>query len=317
MKKCLCIIFLLSVIFTVSAKDKRLSIAVFDFDIPGVEKTTKVTVSGKNFNGKITAKESVSTSLLTDKFITEIVKSNRLKVVERSKIEEILKEGDLAASGLADPSKCVKAGKLLGAKLLLFGTLNNIETTVKEKPVPYTSRIIRTGIVTLHANIRIVDAESGQIRAAHSANVDYEVNIDTSKVTNKHLIAAQEELVSKLTYLVLDEIFPLKLVHVASNQVYINQGANNNMKVGTEYTVFHPGEAIIDPDTGMYLGTTETEAGKVKISRVTAKMSFASIVSTLPNEKFMKGDVCRFIKQTATNSDKSQQLETSVDDIFK
>jgi hypothetical protein len=316
--------FFLSVTFLVltmavaaQAQDKRLTIAVFDFDLPGdLSETRIVTQAGAN-RGTIKISEVFRTNLLTDKFITALVKSGRLSVVERSRMEEILTEGDMASSGIADPARSVKIGRLLGAQLLLFGTLENLEASVVEKKIPYTSRVNRTGKIAVNANIRIVDAETGQIRAAHSRALVHEVNPEAQGLQNRHFHEAKDKLVMDLTYLVLNEVFPVRIVHVQNNEVYIGQGSNSGVTSGERFVVSRRGMEIIDPDTGVRLGSSQSDIGIVEVVRVEPRMSIAKIVDLKSSEDVpLVGDICRPAPKVVSRPTLEEPKVSPVSKIF-
>jgi len=52
------------------------------------------------------------------------------------------------------------------------------------------------------------------------------------------------------------------------------------VKLGQIWTVFALGEVIKDPDTGENLGRNEAEIGTIKITRVTAKLSYGEAPRT-------------------------------------
>ena len=86
---------------------------------------------------------------LTDMLITELTKISALKVVERSQLEQLMKEMGLGASGAIDPSTAQNMGKLLGAETLLLGAF---ATDMSGKKMRLDARIVEveTG-VTLKA----------------------------------------------------------------------------------------------------------------------------------------------------------------------
>ncbi len=287
-KRFLCSLLFLGIATTgVFASESLPTIAVFDLDIPGI-------VAIKRSEGEV-VEYMLRTNILTDKFVTSIVKSNRLKVVERSRMDEILTEMDFSSSGVADPETCIEVGKLTSANLLLFGTLDNLESSISEKKIPYTSKIRRTGIISAGANIRLVDTETGEIRTAHTASITHTVSLEPGQqLQGAHMQEALDVLVSELTHLLLDEIFPMKVVLVNESQVYINQGANNGVSLDDTYDVFRTGVTLVDPDTGITLGTEEFFVGSLKVIRVDAKMSIAvpyNLVS--PEVPMTIGDICR------------------------
>ena len=300
-------------------QDKRLTLAVFDFDLPNeLATTTSLEISDGNSTSKASIKQTVQTKALTDKFITALVKSNRVKIIERSRMEELMKEQDLVISGLADPNKCIETGKLLGAQLLLLGTLNNLEAVVVEKPIPYTTKVKRTGTISLKASIRIVDAQNGQIRSAQSASIDYSVELaEGIGLQGKNVEEAEEQVVRKLTALVIDEIYPVKIVFVKDCDIYIGQGANNCVIKGSTFTVFRSGENIVDLDTGVILGSTQEEIGNIEVIRVEPKMSICKVKSLVSNEKTVQAnDLCRKI-DSITGETKTPAPTADVNAVFQ
>lgn len=63
------------------------------------------------------------TNLITDK----LVNMGEFDVVERSRIAALLDEQDFGASGRVDPSAAVEIGRLLGAQVLVFGSVTRFE----------------------------------------------------------------------------------------------------------------------------------------------------------------------------------------------
>ena len=92
---------------------------------------------------------------LTDRLRTELVNVSDYKVVERNKIDDILKEQKFQLSGCVD--EClIEVGKMLGANELVIGSFGKIGN-----------------IFTISA--RIVDAESGEVVTAISYDSEYSI----------------------------------------------------------------------------------------------------------------------------------------------
>ena len=81
---------------------------------------------------------------LADMMITEMSKINGIKVVERQRIQSIIEELNLNETDMVDKSTTQKMGKLLGAKVMLFGGFSNL---FKDK---------------LRIDVRIVRTETGE-----------------------------------------------------------------------------------------------------------------------------------------------------------
>ncbi len=102
-----------------------------------------------NFSaGKYQEELGYLTKGLSDFFEADFAALDNLRVVERDKIEFILKEIVMAEEGLVDQATAVRAGKLLGAQIMVFGSVmqmdkKNARMIVKAVKVE-TSEIIAT-----------------------------------------------------------------------------------------------------------------------------------------------------------------------------
>ncbi|MCD8339277.1 MAG: hypothetical protein LUC43_03625, partial [Burkholderiales bacterium] len=81
-----------------------------------------------------------------------------------------------------------------------------------------------------------------------------------------------------------DTVFPITIIKVQGNQLYINRGNDGGLKLGDQFIVYQPGEDLVDPQTGEHLGATETEVGKVKVSRINPKFTIVDIIDGTPSE---------------------------------
>lgn len=82
--------------------------------------------------------------LVTEKLTHELVKSGNYQIIERSKIDRVLKEQSMTLTGITSKDDSMKIGKLLSAQGVVVGT------------------IIKEGVYTTII-ARIVDTETGQI----------------------------------------------------------------------------------------------------------------------------------------------------------
>ena len=94
---------------------------------------------------------------LTDRFRTDLVRTNLVTVVERGQMESILAEQDFQLAGCTSEECAVEVGQLLGVTLMVAGTIGKIGSTY----------II---------DIRMIDVESGRIRM--SLKKDYRGEVD-------------------------------------------------------------------------------------------------------------------------------------------
>ena len=86
-----------------------------------------------------------------------------IDVVERQRIDSFLVETEFGAmSGFVDQDKAVKLGKLLGAKLIVMGTITDIHDDVRDfQGYGVKSRV---NDVVCQVRIRLLDIETGTVR---------------------------------------------------------------------------------------------------------------------------------------------------------
>ncbi len=115
------------------AEDKKVTIAVLDF--------TPIS--------QITHEDA---ALLTEKFRHALIRMNRFQVVERTKMDDILKEQDFSMTDNCNTNECaIQVGQLLAAEKIVMGNIGKIGSTY--------SITIRTVDITTGKSENSVDYE--------------------------------------------------------------------------------------------------------------------------------------------------------------
>jgi curli biogenesis system outer membrane secretion channel CsgG len=228
-----------------------------------------------------------------DKFTTELVISGQFSVIERNRLDDILREHNLAAQGAVTPQTAVELGKLLGVELMVMGSIT--EFGFERYGAGITSRF-RGAMYryTCKIDVRVVNVQTAEIMYANSEgsdHIDIGVGIegysagrdsDYGRVAGKTLEKATKKLVDELavkaggmsTYVGFGRV-----ASVSGDNIYINRGSSDGVNVGDRFTVIRFGDAIIDPDTGQELGKMESEVGVIEVVSVQAKLSICKLVS--------------------------------------
>lgn len=104
---------------------------------------------------------------LADLVATDLSRSARVKIVERSRLSEVLRELDLAGSGRVDSTSAPRVGRLVSAERLIFGS---VEPLADGKTIRIGARI---GEVSSGSVMTAVDAQAplAEIFAAEKALV--------------------------------------------------------------------------------------------------------------------------------------------------
>ena len=157
-------------------KESEITIAVFDFENNGL----------KNQEVRI----------LSTRLESELVKLGKYNVVERSKIDEILKEQKFQISGCVEECM-IEVGKMLGAKQIILGSVGKLEDlhTITVKLVDVTSgELVRTSnfdsydglgkILTIGLRdiaFELAKEVSDEIAVLEGSNNDNEERVDGDK----------------------------------------------------------------------------------------------------------------------------------------
>ncbi|ODN42705.1 CsgG/HfaB family protein [Piscirickettsia litoralis] len=247
-----------------------------------------VTVRDRGQLAVVPEEYSAMTNMLTDGLINTLVSSHKFKVLTRDRVTSVINEQKFAESGYVSPEQAVKTGKLLGADYLVTGSIQMLETKMRREKIPYTHEVKRQRYGLLVANIQVIDAHTGQIVAAYPVQVSKTQNIEKSQWQQDNEILRSrgyflQQLKDKTTQVAANKIlltvFPLNIIKVTGDHVYINRGVGANFKVGDELAVFKQGQRLTDNQTGQFLGYTESSIGKVRIEAIEPKFAKAVIIS--------------------------------------
>ncbi|MFP3940748.1 MAG: CsgG/HfaB family protein [Thermoanaerobaculia bacterium] len=110
---------------------------------------------------------------MQDVFVTELVKAQKFRVIDRERLDALMREKNLSLSGDIDPSTAVEAGKLLGVEYFLVGSVTEYGATDagahgrSRRGLPGFRAGKRTFVAA--ANARIINAETGEILWADEA----------------------------------------------------------------------------------------------------------------------------------------------------
>jgi len=227
--------------------------------------------------------------------------SNKFSVVERDKLNLVLKEQGLAQSGAVDPATAAKVGKILGVKYIILGGIDKFDVNKTGGAIGRFG--VGGNVVSSNAtvNLRVVDSTTAErvLSIAGDGNVkkgggfykDISANREAEwGLASETINEAAKAVVTKLTTgdysaRISDAAHPGgmvegKVIKVEGNKAYINLGASSGIKTGDKFNVINVGEALIDPDTGAKLGATEKQTGSGAVVEVQDKFAVIQFTGT-------------------------------------
>ena len=104
---------------------------------------------------------------LADALAGALLRTGRLRLVERSRVDAVLSEAQLAQTGAIDSATAARIGKQLGAQTLIIGSLSSISVREEGRSVKFAEKTNRWAEVEVEA--RIVDAETGELLGSAKA----------------------------------------------------------------------------------------------------------------------------------------------------
>jgi curli biogenesis system outer membrane secretion channel CsgG len=259
---------------------------------------------------------------MNEMMIAELLKTGRFIVVERKALDDVLAEQQLQHSGAGNPETASKVGRVIGAQYLIRPTITEFSYGEEAKTqggavkppvdVPVVGRPKLGGgkakiTARLVLDTRIYEVETSQITTSvkSEATADQSMtkldlgtevfDYNSANFSKTPLGAATRQAVADAVAKVVAELgnkpWQARVVTVRAGQVYVNVGQDSGLQVGDVLEVFRPGEELVDPETGIKLGQTETKVGQLKVTSIEEKFSIASPVGNFTCER---NDIVRF-----------------------
>lgn len=274
--------------------------------INGPNGTQTVTYSASNSSGiPVQGIEAIITDALLN--------SGRFRLVERAVLDKALREQDLGASGRIAKPSAAKVGKVLGAEYLVQAVVTNYEPDFKGKKMGLGGLVggkagallggvgVKSKKSMVGMNFRLIDATTSEVMFTKQVeSIISEKGLsfggfgggftgsalaglggfmsDYAKTPiGQAVIAAINKGVFELVKQVGTSPVSGSVIKVAGKKIYINLGSNA-VSNGSKLQVLSKGEELIDPETGISLGSEEEEIGTIKVASVKEKYAIATPV---------------------------------------
>ena len=236
---------------------------------------------------------------VADMLITALVKSGEFSVVERKELDKVLAEQRLGQSDLVTPQTAPSLGKLLGVDLLVLGSISELGT--KDRNVSGGTSLfgakVNAKVARAAVDIRLVNTTTGEIIAAETEEGTEstlglggrykDINFaDFSQWNDTDIGKAAREAIDETVKLITENMAKIpwsgRVIKVnADGTLVMKPGSEGNVKSDMEFDVFHQGEELKDPDTGLVLGHEEAKVGRILVveDMLNGKAAKAKIVS--------------------------------------
>lgn len=270
-------------------------IAVLDFEFS----TTGLTGSQFSVFGVGGPSKGVS-----DLITNSLVKDGTYTIIERSRIDQILKEQNLGASGRIEAATAAQIGRALGADVLIIGSVTrfNLESNTSGGSFLGFGSTTTSSVAEVKLTARFVSTTTGEIVAVAEGEgkadqSDSSVSIgglggggSTTSNTDKLLSSAAEKAVSQIVtqlsgaapkLAALPAVLPnvtALVADVTGNLVTINKGGRDGFTVGMIVSVERLVKQVKDPVTGKVLRSISNSVGRVQLTEVDGSSAVGKII---------------------------------------
>ena len=257
---------------------------------------------------------------LSDLLLDKLVADGKYSVIERSKIDAVMKEQITSNSDRNDPATAAKIGKIAGVNAIVIGVVTQYGGEIKESKINIPGIKIgpigtKKSQVTVKINARLIDTNTGEVIAVASADGEAsESKTDLAKADAVYSTKTKDfgtSTIGKATISAIDTIadkveHPTRPVggggvapvpvavassgssytglvaYVSGKTIVVNVGIKAGVKVGDTINITRPGQAIKDPVSGAVIKVMMDPVGQAKITEADDGTATATYTGTAP-----------------------------------
>jgi curli biogenesis system outer membrane secretion channel CsgG len=220
---------------------------------------------------------------MAEMLTTSLVKSGKYTVVERNQINALLNEQKLGQAGIVTEQSAAQVGKMLGVELAVVGSVT--EFGYSKKDVGGSLKGFSLGVkkqkATVAVDVRLINTTTGEILKAENVRKDESssgLSVGTPEAAFRNESDFDNSIVGKATRAAIEDIVALidensesvafsgKILKVSGNEILFKPGQDAGVQAGQRFFVFSKGEDLIDPDTGLSLGSEEKKIGEIEVT---------------------------------------------------
>jgi len=252
----------------------------------------------------------------SDLLVNALVNTNTYSVIERSRIDVVLAEQDLGASGRVDAATAAQIGRILGVDVVIVGSVTQFDVQEKrsgfqvgglfgqsktqvQADVQLNARMVSTSTAEI-----ITTAEgTGSANQADGSTVVFGIGGGSDTNNQQQLLTqatrlAIEEVVLQLTaaeerLAALPPALPTVealVADVAGGTLILNKGTTDGYRAGMIVSLERVSREVKDPATGNVIRRVTTAIGEAELTDVDGSSSVANVLS---GAGFRVGDIAK------------------------
>ena len=228
-----------------------------------------------------------------DEVVTQLVKTGKYSVIERAQLAAILQEQHIGQSGLVNPATAAKVGQLLGAQLIMTGSITQF--SIERTQVGYRGVGGAYSKAESRLDVRVIDTTTGEILLAadgagskhmgggyfNGVNAERTFNAGAAAEALRPAVTTVVSRITAQSFKVAATLTPTassaQIVGARDGLFYLNKGENAGVKVGQRFTVNHVVDEIKDAD-GRVLDKVTKATGVLEVTQVLSQSAIAKVV---------------------------------------
>lgn len=234
-----------------------------------------------SFAGSPVSGKEISRTL-ADKTTERLVQTGILTVLDRQHIDEVAKERNFVELYGRTPEELARFGKMLGADLLLVGSIETAGLEVNVQEVQASGYTFSRAFAGMSVAVRLLDVQTGAIAWADTLRVNFN-NGELGRMfegkpdASGTLGLMNDAMALRLAGAVVENVAPIKVALVDGPTVWLNRGLGR-VELGMRLQIRGGNQEIFDPDTGESLGLAERTVAVVEVVSVDAKKSQCNVI---------------------------------------
>jgi Curli production assembly/transport component CsgG/Flagellar assembly protein T, C-terminal domain len=298
--------------YTASHAGLKKRVAVMDMSMAATTMAAPIPSGGGTLTTTIQIPPPADFAMaLTEILTTELAKSGRFIVLERKAMADIAAEHELTAAGKVHPETGAKTGSIIGAQYLVRCAIS--EYSYSQTGTSGTFKVIKglnLGASMLRAQVgidtRVYDSLTSEVVASTTARgsatssggdvkfSDARMDAGAAGFVTTPLGRASREALAQAVQFIIDKLaaspWEARVIRSDGGQIYLNAGEEAGVQSGQTFNLFRASEALIDPASGVNLGTPDRQIGVVRVKSVAPKYAVAELVS---GESAKRNDIVR------------------------
>lgn len=223
-----------------------------------------------------------------------LVESRKFSVLTRKNLGGVVSEQNFIAGGRVGVTEKAKLHNLLGADLLVAGSVDRVSVHTSSETVKLTGYTTYSKRADCALTLTVYDVGTGEIEWSGEYSRGYSWDDAALKADPQFrddaLVARTMilEAATELTRTMVTRSFPPKVLDVDVGApgfpIFFLNAGSALYAVGDEFDLVTQGKQLVDPDTGEVLGHRERVVGHLRITSLDEKMSKAVLVNATEDQ---------------------------------